>query len=210
MTDGTETDQELRWIAAIVAGETELYHDLIRPYEKVVYMVVLSYVKNAADAEDIAQEAFLQGFRGLAGFRAEAKFSSWLITIALNLARRKLRKAATFREVSINDPGEADNPPVSPAMLRDWREIPSDAVERGEIRALLQSAVASLPEIYRTVFVLREMEQLSGEETAAALAITHSLVKVRLHRARVMLQKELAPALRTATALPKRRWLPWS
>ncbi len=210
MTDAAHKDREQALIAAIVAGETQLYHDLIRPHEKVVYMVVLSYVKNSADAEDIAQEAFLQGFRSLASFRGEAKFSSWVITIALNLARRKLRKAATFREVSIDDPGEEDNPPVAPAMLRDWREIPSEAVERNEVRALLREAIAKLPEIYRTVFVLREMEQSSGEETAAALGITHALVKVRLHRARMMLQKELAPTLRAATAPPKRRWLPWN
>lgn len=200
---------EAQRIAAILAGDRHRYHELVRPAEKKVFMVVLAYVKNPADAEEIVQEAFLAGYRNLASFRGQARFSTWITTIALNLARVRLRKAAAHPTLSLDDVGDQDHPAaVSPALLRDWREIPSQALERAEIRTLLRAAVEALPDAYRTVFVLREIEQLTGEETAVALGITHTLVKVRLHRARMMLQKTLAPQLRKAAPPhPKRRWL---
>jgi RNA polymerase sigma-70 factor (ECF subfamily) len=96
---------------------------------------------------------------------------------------------------------------VSPAILCDWREVPSEVLERKEVRQMLQKAIKNLPEIYREVFVLRDVEELNNVETAAALSITVGNVKVRLHRARIMLQKQLAPLLRNMN--PKRRWIPW-
>jgi RNA polymerase sigma-70 factor (ECF subfamily) len=92
--------------------------------------------------------------------------------------------------------------------LRDWREIPSEALERKEVRLLLQQAITGLPLIYREVFQLRDIEQLSVNESAAALGISIAAVKVRLHRARMMLQKKLAPELKQVA--PKRRWWAWS
>jgi RNA polymerase sigma-70 factor (ECF subfamily) len=97
---------------------------------------------------------------------------------------------------------------ISPALLRDWREVPSEALERKEMRAMLQQAIAGLPEIYKSVFLLRDVEDLTISETAAALSISTATVKVRLHRARMMLQKQLAPQLKHVN--PKKRWLPWS
>ena len=96
---------------------------------------------------------------------------------------------------------------VSPALLRDWREIPSEALERQEVRLLLQDAITDLPLIYREVFVLRDMESLSVNQSAEALGISVAAAKVRLHRARLMLQKRLAPELKRV--MPKRRWFPW-
>ena len=110
---------------------------------------------------------------------------------------------------SLDEPPDQDGP-VSPALLRDWREIPSEAVEREEVRTLLKKAVESLPEMYKQVFLLRDVEELDVNETAQALSISISNVKVRLHRARMMLQKELTPQLKTISRVPKRRWLPWS
>jgi RNA polymerase sigma-70 factor (ECF subfamily) len=203
-----EQQGEAELIAAILAGETQLYHDLIRPYERPVYLLALSYMKNETDAEDVAQEAFLKAFRHLSSFRADAKFSTWLISIALNEARGRLRRQTASRTESLDkDPDEEGA--VSPALLRDWREIPSEAVERGEIRDLLRKAVETLPEIYREVFLLRDVEELNINETAEALNISVSAVKVRLHRARLMLQKYLAPQLKSVTK-PKRRWFAWS
>ena len=193
-------------IASILGGETQLYHELIRPYERSVYMLALSYMKNEADAEDVAQEAILKAFRHLASFRAEAKFSTWLVGIALNEARSRLRRQGTVRMESIEDP-EEENGHVSPAILRDWREVPSEALERKEVREILEKAITSLPEKYREVFLLRDVEELNLVETAAALSITVGNVKVRLHRARMMLQKQLTPLLRQAS--PKRRRVPW-
>lgn len=195
---------EGRMIAAIVAGDRELYHTLIQPYEHRVYRIALSLVKEEAEAEDVAQEAFLKAFRELATFRGEAKFSTWLISITLNEARRRLRHQKLVRMESLDEPAE-NRAGLAPAMLRDWREIPSEALERREMKALLQMAIGRLPPLYREVLVLRDMEGLSIAETSLALAISTAAVKVRLHRARMMLQKDLAPKLKTTT-LKRRRW----
>jgi RNA polymerase sigma-70 factor, ECF subfamily len=204
----SSTRTEAEMIAAILAGDTQLYHDLIRPHERSVYMMALSFVKNEADAEDIAQEAFMKAFRYLSTFRAESKFSTWLISITLNEARSRLRRQAIVRMESLDDPPD-DGGIASPALLRDWREIPSEVMERRQIRQMLQEAVISLPTIYRQVFQLRDVEELNVEETAEALGISVPSVKVRLHRARMMLQKQLSPLLKSVDLSPKRRWLPW-
>jgi RNA polymerase sigma-70 factor (ECF subfamily) len=201
-------ENEATMIASILAGDIQLYHDLIRPYERSVYMMALSFVKNEADAEEIAQEAFLKAFRNLSTFRAESKFSTWLISITLNEARSRLRRQTHARMDSL-DALTDDGGVVSPTLLRDWREIPSEVVERGEIRQILQEAVTSLPENYRQVFQLRDVEEFSVKETAEALGISVASVKVRLHRARMMLQRELSPRLKSVNADPKRRWFPW-
>jgi RNA polymerase sigma-70 factor, ECF subfamily len=193
-------------ITSILAGETQLYHELIRPYEQSVYMMALSYMKNEADAEDVVQEAFLKAFHHLASFRSESKFSTWLVGIALNEARSCLRHEGVIRMESIDEtPDQGGH--LSPAILRDWREVPSEALERKEVREMLQKAITSLPEKYREVFVLRDVEELNNLETAAVLSITVGNVKVRLHRARLMLQKQLAHLLKNMN--PKRRWVPW-
>ena len=167
--------------------------------------MALSFVKNETEAEDVAQEAFLKAFRDLANFRGESKFSTWLISITLNEARRRLRRQSTIRMESLDEPPE-EGGHASPALLRDWREIPSEALERREVRELLQNAIEHLSPIYREVLVLRDIQELSIEETAGTLAISISSVKVRLHRARIMLQKELAPKLKLASP-KKRRWI---
>jgi RNA polymerase sigma-70 factor (ECF subfamily) len=202
----TRTETEV--IAAILAGDTQLYHELIRPHERSVYLMALSFVKNEADAEDIAQEAFLKAFHNLSTFKAESKFSTWLISITLNEARSRLRRQTIVRMQSLDDPPD-DGGVVSPALLRDWHEIPSEVVERQEIRQMLQEAVISLPTIYRQVFQLRDVEDLNVKETAEALGISVPSVKVRLHRAHLMLQKQLSPLLKSINPSPKRRWLPW-
>ncbi len=193
-------------IAAILAGDTGLYHDLIRPYERSVYSMALSFMKNEADAEDVAQEAFLKGLRKLRDFRGQAKFSTWLISITLNEARGRLRRQTVVRMDSLDEPAD-ESGSVSPALLRDWREVPSEALERKEIREMLRAAIGHLAPIYREIVLLRDVEELSIEETATALTISTASVKVRLHRARMMLQRELAPQLKSVN--PKRRWLPW-
>jgi RNA polymerase sigma-70 factor (ECF subfamily) len=199
---------EAAMITSILAGETRLYHELIRPYERSVYRMALSFVKNEADAEDVVQEAFLKAFSGLARFRFEASFSTWLISITLNEARTRLRRNTASRTQSL-DESEEEGGTISPALLRDWREIPSEVMERHEVRDILRQAVDALPVRYRQVLVLRELEDLSTDETAALLEITAANVKVRLHRARMMLQKQLAPQLKKISPETRRRWLPW-
>ena len=200
------TRDEARMIAAILAGDREQYHELIRPYERSVYKMALSFMKNESDAEDVAQESFLKAFRKLADFRGQAKFSTWLISITLNEARSRLRRTATVRMESLDESPE-EGAHISPALLRDWREVPSEALERQEVRQMLQDAIANLSPLYREVLLLRDVEECSIEETATALSITSGTVKVRLHRARMMMQKELAPKLKNAG--PRKRWFQW-
>src|SRR6201993_5549799 len=110
-------------IAAILAGEIQLYHELIRPCERSVYLMALSYMKNEADAEDVAQEAIVRAFRKLSSFRAESKFSTWLISITINEARTRLRRQVLVRMDSLDQlPDEEKG--LSPPMLRDWGAIP--------------------------------------------------------------------------------------
>ncbi|MDW5266558.1 MULTISPECIES: sigma-70 family RNA polymerase sigma factor [Acidobacteriaceae] len=206
MIERSTIREEEQLIASILEGNSHEFHALIRPYERTVYVMALALLKNEADAEDVAQEAFLKAFRNLKNFRAESKFSTWLISITLNEARSRLRRKSAVPMESLDEPpGEQGH--VSPAVLIDWREIPSEAVERLEVRQLLQQAVADIPLIYRETFVLRDIEELSINETAETLGISVASVKVRLHRARIMLQKRLAPQLKQMN--PKRRWLPW-
>jgi RNA polymerase sigma-70 factor (ECF subfamily) len=207
MAATSEVRDEGQMIATIIAGDSQLFHELIRPYERRVYAMALSFLHNEADAEDAAQEAFLKAFRSLASFRGEAKFGTWLISITLNEARSRIRRRDAVKMESLDEPPD-DQGHTSPALLRDWKEIPSEALERKEVRGLLQRAISALPQIYREVFQLRDIEQLSVNEAAAALGITTASVKVRLHRARMMLQKNLAPQLKEMA--PKRRWWAWS
>jgi RNA polymerase sigma-70 factor (ECF subfamily) len=207
MDGDLSTRDEARMIASILAGDTEQYHELILPYEQSVYKMALSFMKNESDAEDVAQEAFLKAFRKLADFRGQAKFSTWLISITLNEARGRLRRQGIVRIESI-DEGPEESAQISPALLRDWREIPSEALERKEVRQMLEEAIGNLSPLYREVLLLRDVEEFSIEETAMALAITIGNVKVRLHRARMMMQKELAPKLKNVS--PRRRWFQWS
>jgi RNA polymerase sigma-70 factor (ECF subfamily) len=197
---------EEQMIASVLSGDREKYHDLIRPYEQSVYRMALSFMKSESDAEDVAQEAFISAFRNLAAFRGQAKFSTWLISITLNEARGRLRRQSLVRMESLDETPE-EGGRVSPALLRDWREVPSEALERKEIREMLRQAIEGLAPIYREVVLLRDVEELSVEETATALAISAASVKTRLHRARIMLQRELAPQLKNAN--PKRRWFRW-
>src|SRR5580658_6724678 len=128
----TELRDESHMIASILAGDTQLFHELIRPYERRVYAMALSFLRNEADAEDVAQEAFLKAFRNLASFRGDSKFSTWLISITLNEARSRIRRKNVVPMDSLDkDPDEPGH--ISPALLRDWKEIPSEALERKEV-----------------------------------------------------------------------------
>jgi RNA polymerase sigma-70 factor (ECF subfamily) len=208
MPEALTVRDEAQMITSILNGDVEQYHALIRPYEQTVYRVALSHMKNEADAEDVAQEAFLKAFRNLRDFRGTARFSTWLISITLNEARGRLRHDKIVPMESL-DVGTGDGSYVSPALLRDWREVPSQTLERQEVRQLLRTAIEGLSPIYRDVVLLRDIEELSMEEAASALQISIPSVKVRLHRARMMLQKVLAPQLKHVNP-KKRRWLPWS
>jgi RNA polymerase sigma-70 factor (ECF subfamily) len=190
-------------IGRIVGGEKELFHELIRPYERMVYLTCFSILKNETEAEDAAQEAMINAYRHLATFRGDSKFSTWLVTIAINEGRKRLRKAKGAVFESIDATVEGQEGDFTPAPLTDWREIPLEALERKELREALRAAVSELPDIYRQVFTLRDLEEMDIAETAAALGLTAGVVKVRLHRARIMLQKRLVSYAKTTAPARK-------
>ncbi|GGG92213.1 sigma-70 family RNA polymerase sigma factor [Silvibacterium dinghuense] len=205
---GLSTEAAL--ITAVLAGERDKFHLLILPYEAQLYRTAFALVKNTQEAEDVVQDAVLKAYRRLASFRGDAKFSTWLIAITLNEARSRLRRENRVPTDSLDERRE-DQGDFTPAALTDWREVPQAALERQEIRSLIECALAELPESYREIIILRDVEELSVNETAELLGISVALVKVRLHRARMMLQKILAPQLsRTANNVlqsGKRSWL---
>ena len=187
-------DSEPALIARICKGERSLFATLVKPYERRVYVTALALLRNDADVQDVAQDAILKAFANLRQFRGESKFSTWLIQITANEARMRQRKQhANLFEPITGLPDEEGA--YTPRDFADWREIPSEALERSEIRALLAKAMASLTQKYREVFLLRDVEHMSIEETAEALSISIASVKTRLLRARLMLRDILAPAL---------------
>jgi len=197
--------KELELIHAILEGDRDLFHELIRPHERTVYLTAFSLLRDEADAEDVAQEATLKAYRALATFRGASRFGTWLVSIVYNEARGRLRKKSRAIVESYEEQVE-----VSPALLTDWKEIPSEALERHELIQKIESAIKELPLTFREVFVLRDRDELAIEEIAKTLGITENLVKVRLHRARMMLQKCLAPYLKsTVSSRPRRFPFSW-
>ena len=196
---------EAECIRRILAGERELFHSLIRPCERAIYFLLLSLLRNEAEAEDAAQETAIKVYLNLKNFRGDAQFRTWVLSIARNEGLGRLRKAGTRREDSLDADTDEQTGDYTPAVLTSWREVPSEALERQELGAMLRGAIDGLPEIYRNVVLLTDIEEMDVRETAAALGITEGAVKVRLHRARALLQRELAPRLEGFA--PKRRGL---
>jgi len=186
---GTSREQEL--IARVQRGEHELFYELVRPYERRVYAAALAILRNESDSEDVAQEAMLKALANIRQFRAEARFSTWLIQITVNEALMRRRRERKGMVEGIDDHRDEEGE-YTPRDFADWREIPSEALERKEVRQKLAEALASLDRKYREVFVLRDMEQLNIQETADALGISVASVKTRLLRARLMLRDLLA------------------
>jgi len=187
---------EAECIRRILAGERQLFHELIRPCERAIYFLLLSLLRNPAEAEDAAQEAAIKVYLNLHLFRAESQFRTWVLSIARNEGLGRLRKLGSRREDSLDEGIDGDTGDYTPAILTSWREVPSEALERKELGALLRQAIDALPEIYRNVVLLRDIEEMDGRETAAALGVSEGAVKVRLHRARALLQRALAPQLK--------------
>ena len=182
-------------IRRILAGERHLFHELIRPCERSIYFLLSSLLRNEAEAEDAAQETAIKVYLNLKNFRGDSQFRTWVLSIARNEGLGRLRKAATRREDSLDAETDEQTGDYTPAILTRWREVPSKALEREELGAMLRKAVEGLPAIYRNVVLLRDIEEMDVRETAVALGTTEGAVKVRLHRARALLQRELAPRL---------------
>ena len=184
---------EAELVARVKAGEVEAFYELVRPYERAVFLAAVSLVKNDADAEEVCQEAILKAFKNLPRFRQEAKFSTWLIQICINEAKMKLRKDRRHLYESVDEGQQSDEGDYIPRDFADWREIPSEALEQKELRKALTKALDTLPEKYRTVLILRDVQHLSIAETSKVLGISEANVKTRLCRARLQMRDALAP-----------------
>lgn len=187
--------REAELIRRVRAGDTEAFEELVRPHERMVYVTAISVLKNQADAEDVAQEAVLKAFSNFSSFRAESKFSTWLVQITYNEARMKLRKDRQRLYESIDDPQQDSEGDYWPKDFADWRPIPSELLEKKEAREALENAIHSLRRLYREVVLLRDVQDLSIKETASILGISEGAVKTRLLRARLLLRDALAPGI---------------
>jgi len=181
-------DNEL--IALAAAGDARAFEALMRRYNRMLFRTARAILRDDAEAEDALQEGYLQAYRSAASFRAEAKLSTWLARIVANEALMRLRKRT--RRADIVPMQSADTPEVEQVMESDTDNAPDTRAARGEMRRLLEAQIDALPETYRTVFMLRAVEELSAEETAAVLDIPAATVRTRLFRARSMLREALA------------------
>lgn len=182
-------------IKRVCDGDREAFYELVRPCERLIYATAISVVKNPADAEEVAQEAILKAFSNLASFRAESKFSTWLVQITYNEAKMKLRKAHPHLYESIDDQQQSEDGDFWPKDFADWRPIPSELLEEREMRQAIQNAINSLSPGYREVLILRDVQNLSIKETTIILGVSEASVKTRLHRARLILRDTLAPGI---------------
>lgn len=189
------TFNEAELIQRVCQGDKEAFYCLVQPCERGIFTAAMSILNNPADAEEVAQEAVLKAFTALPRFRGESKFSTWLIQITINEARLKLRKDRRHLHESVDEQQTNEQGDYFPKDYADWREIPSETLQRKELREALKRALDSLPPKYREVLILRDVQHLSIQETAQVLGITEGSVKTRLLRARFQMRDALAPGI---------------
>jgi RNA polymerase sigma-70 factor (ECF subfamily) len=184
----------------IACDDETAFESLMRQHNGGLFRVARAIVKNDADAEDVLQEAYLAAYRRIGDFRADAKLSTWLTRIVINQALARLRSRRRARVVVPFGDLDAEERIRSEREERgEFGSSPEQSAMRGDIRRLLEQKIDELPVAFRTVFVLREVEDLSVDETAACLSIPEATVRSRLFRARGMLRESLARDLDTAT-----------
>ena len=177
----------------VAAGDHAAFALLMRRYNQSLYRAARSILKDDAEAEDAVQDAYLLAYRGMGGFRGDAKLATWLVRIAVNEALARLRKRGRRGEVIRLDGDTGSNDEATEtSMHQDPPEQPEHGALRAETRRLLEKKIDALPDAFRTVFVLRALEELSVEETASALGIPEATVRSRFFRARSLLREALA------------------
>jgi RNA polymerase sigma-70 factor, ECF subfamily len=201
-------------IERILAGERDLFHDLIRPYERGAFILAYSILRNREDAEEVVQQAMLKIFTHLSQLAETDKFKQWAMRVVENEAKmyRRKRRQHLYESIDASNSEPAEEKPFRPRQFADWRELPSDVVEQKEVREAISKALAELPDIYQEVFILRDMQHFDVAETAHVLGIGESAVKTRLHRARLMMRESLTPMFATPKTSVWERWKglnPW-
>ena len=174
-------------VARVLAGETNMFEIVMRRYNQRLYRVARAILRNDGEAEDVMQDAYVRAYEHLDQFAGRAKFSTWLTRIAVNEALARQRRGNRYQE--LEPMSESDGDPMD--GFASMALTPEEQVSNSEIRGLLEKAVETLPDAYRTVFVLRDIEEMSTTDTANVLEISEENVKVRLHRARALLRKSL-------------------
>jgi RNA polymerase sigma-70 factor (ECF subfamily) len=181
---------ETQLVAKAQAGDSAAFSELVSRYQNKIYRLAKHITQNDEDAEDVLQEAFLKAYEHLDGFQGNSKFYTWIVRIAVNEALMKLRKRKTDRSVPLDEPIDTGEEMVN-REIAVWEDNPEQRYSRQEMQQILDEAVESLKPDFRTVFVLRDIEELSTEETAEALNISVPAVKSRLLRARLALREKL-------------------
>ena len=179
------SDEEV--VARVLAGETGMFEVVMRRHNQRLYSVARAILRNDGEAEDVMQDAYVRAYEHLNQFAGRAKFSTWLTRIAVHEALARQRRGNRYQELEPMSEREGD--PMD--RFASLTPNPEQQASNSEIRRLLEEAVDSLPDNYRTVFMLRDIEEMSTTDTADVLQITEENVKVRLHRARVLLRKSL-------------------
>ena len=190
------TDVEL--VHRAKAGDLAAFEELVTGHERQIYSLVYRILQNSHDSEDVTQQAFLSAVENLAKFREESSFATWLYRIATFAALKVIRKRKGLDTVSLEEatePREDYDSIPHPEYIADWKQSPEQLVERNETQRLLDDALTKLDEKHRLVFLLRDVEGLSVAETAEALGLSESNVKMRLLRARLQLREELTRTL---------------
>lgn len=177
--------------AHIAAGDQNAFTLLMRRYNRPLYRTARSIIKDDAEAEDVLQDAYLIAYRSIGQFRGEAKLLTWLTRIVVNEAIARIRKTARRAQIIPLERGDPD-PGIVIEMNESATERPEHAAMRAEARALLERSIDSLPEVFRTVFVLRELEEMSVDEIAACLQIPNTTVRTRYFRAKSLLREALS------------------
>jgi len=168
-------------------GDTAAFEQLVRQYERQIFRVAQHITQNREDAEDITQDAFFKAYEKLDQFQGNSKFSTWLVRIAVNESLMRLRKRKTSRTVSMDEDVQTEDGSI-PRDFAEWRPNPEQLYGQGELGEILRKTIQGLPPGFRTVFTLRDVENLSTEETAEALGLSVPAVKSRLLRARLQLR----------------------
>ncbi len=187
----THLENETALVAEARAGNGDALVTLLNQYDRHIYRLALNITGNREDAEDVLQEAFLKACTHLAEFRAESRFYTWLVRITVNEALIKLRKRHAATWLSLDDPIETDDRSLMPREIEAWGDNPEQSYAKTELQAILDQAIEDLEPQFRTVFLLRDVEEFSIEETATMLGLSVPAVKSRLLRARLKLRDRL-------------------
>ncbi|MGH9524121.1 MAG: sigma-70 family RNA polymerase sigma factor [Terriglobales bacterium] len=181
---------ELVLVRAAKAGDISAFEQLVHRYDRNVFRIAQHITQNREDAEDVVQDAFLKSYENLKNFQEQSKFYTWLVRIAVNEALMRLRRRRPERMVSLDEDVKTEEDSM-PREVADWTPNPEQQYSQAELREILQKTIQGLPSSFRTVFVLRDVEGLSTEETAEALDLSIPAVKSRLLRARLQLRERL-------------------